>query len=114
MFYLFSEKYVHHPINAFHLMKRAVQYWPTIGLKNVSIPEKSDFIFGASFGLVSIQAYHDLEMFDMAKGIIKDPMQGRIWNACKNISSDELTIIASTAKKVWKYRIFSNIRPSVI
>ena len=57
-------------------MKRAVQYWPTVKPNKIDlmIPEKSDFIFGASFGLVSVQAYHELKMEEMVQGIIRDPM----------------------------------------
>ena len=80
-------------------MKRAVQWWPKF---NLIAPEKSDFIFGASYGIVSIQAYHDLEMMKMAKGIIQDPMTKKDWCSCKNLSSDELVIIATTAKRVIK------------
>ena len=69
-FFSYREDYILHPINAFHLMKRAVQWWPKF---NLTSPEKSDFIFGASYGLVSIQAYHELDMMKMSEGIIEDP-----------------------------------------
>ena len=60
-----SEHYILHPINAFHLMKRAIKWWPKF---NLTSPEKSDFIFGASYGLITIQAYHELDMMKMAQG----------------------------------------------
>ena len=46
-------------------MKRAVKWWPKF---NLTSPEKSDFIFGATYGLVTIQAYHELDMMKMAQG----------------------------------------------
>ena len=53
-------------------MKRAVTLWPKI-LKSypkieIKVPEKKDFIFGATFGLVIVQAYHQLNIFQMAQG----------------------------------------------
>ena len=81
-------------------MKRAVQWWPKF---NLTTPEKSDFIFGASYGMVSIQAYHELEMMKMAKGIIQDPMTKKNLYSCQNLTSEELIIIATTAKKVFIY-----------
>ena len=69
----FRDDYVYNPINSFHLMKRAVTLWPKI-IKvypkiEINIPEKKDFIFGASFGLVIVQAYHQLNIFQMAQGM---------------------------------------------
>ena len=100
----FRNDYVYNPINSFHLMKRAVLYWPKLHKNypelDFKIPEKKDFIFGASFGIVTIQAYHNLDMFQIAQGMIQDPMTKHIWTASKNMSSDELQIIAATAKKV--------------
>ena len=46
-------------------MKRAIKWWPKF---NLTSPEKSDFIFGASYGLITIQAYHELDMMKMAQG----------------------------------------------
>ena len=46
-------------------MKRAVKWWPKF---NLTSPEKSDFIFGATYGLVTIQAYHELDIMKMAQG----------------------------------------------
>ena len=46
-------------------MKRAIKWWPKF---NLTSPEKSDFIFGATYGLVTIQAYHELDMMKMAQG----------------------------------------------
>ena len=81
-------------------MKRAVQWWPNF---NLTSPEKSDFVFGASYGIVSIQAYHELTMMKMAKGIIQDPMTKKEWYSCQNLTSEELVMIATTAKKVFIY-----------
>ena len=103
----FRNEYVYHPINSFHLMKRAVIYWPKIKEKYPNVitymPEKRDFVFGASYGIISIQAYHNLDMFTLSQGIIKDPFTNYKWFASKNMSSEDLSIIASTAKKVHKY-----------
>ena len=85
-------------------MKRAVIYWPKIREKYPNVitymPEKRDFVFGASYGIISIQAYHNLDMFTISQGIIKDPLTNFKWFASKNMSSEDLSIIASTAKKV--------------
>ena len=123
----FRDDYVYNPINSFHLMKRAVTLWPKI-IKvypkiEINIPEKKDFIFGASFGLVIVQAYHQLNIFQMAQGMyffivflplffhlkkinlqgsIEDPVTKREWKSSKNMTSEELGIIAATAKKVNK------------
>ena len=106
-FLFFRNDYVYHPINSFHLMKRAVIYWPKIREKYPNVitymPEKRDFVFGASYGIISIQAYHNLDMFTLSQGIIKDPLTNYKWFASKNMSSEDLSIIASTAKKVATY-----------
>lgn len=100
--------YVLHPINAFHLMKRSVQKWPKLAkkypeiFKSIEIPEKRDFIFGAAFGMLSIWAFHDLNILDLAKGLIIDPKTKVKLKACKELSAEELQIIATTAKKVWR------------
>ena len=100
--------YVLHPINAFHLMKRSVQKWPKLSKKypkifqNIQIPEKRDFIFGAAFGMLSIWAFHDLNILDLAKGLIIDPKTRVKLKACKELSAEELQVIAITAKKVWR------------
>ena len=63
--------YVGHPINAFHLMKRTTVRWPELfdddaneisgdlfnAIEDVieQFPYKSDFDYGAAFGLLSIQ-----------------------------------------------------------
>ena len=87
-------------------MKRAVIYWPKIREKYPNVitymPEKRDFVFGASYGIISIQAYHNLDMFTLSQGIIKDPLTNYKWFASKNMSSEDLSIIASTAKKVFR------------
>ena len=36
----------------------------------------------------------------MAQGIIEDPMTKIEWHSCQNLTSEELVIIANTAKKV--------------
>ena len=91
------QKYVYHPINSFHLMKRASNFWPkikkhledfddvTISKQEIIFPEKSDFIQGASFGLVNLQIMHKLNMSEMIKG--KLPTRyfytaGATWNVC--------------------------------
>ena len=99
--------YVLHPINAFHLMKRSFQWWPKLikkfnSLKNIQVPEKMDFIFGASYGMLSIWAFHDLNILDLAKGQIIDPKSQKVLQACKELSVEEMSIIGLTAKKIWK------------
>jgi hypothetical protein len=60
-------EYVAHPINAYHLMKRTSTLWPTFfddvpndvynDVEDVveKFPFQSDFAYGATFGLLSIQ-----------------------------------------------------------
>ena len=36
----------------------------------------------------------------LAQGIIEDPMTKIEWQSCQNLTSEELVIIANTAKKV--------------
>ena len=84
----FFRDYVLHSINAFHLMKRAVQLWPKLNDPTLSTPDKKDFIFGASYGILSLQVYHDLSLFHLAKGIIEDPVTLRQWKSCKSLSSE--------------------------
>ena len=36
----------------------------------------------------------------LAQGIIEDPMTKIEWHSCQNLTSEELVIIANTAKKV--------------
>ena len=100
-------EYVLHPVNAFHLMKRSFQWWPKLikkfhSLKNIRVPEKMDFIFGASYGMLSIWAFHDLNILDLAKGQIIDPKSQKVLQACKELSPEEMSIIGLTAKKIWK------------
>ncbi len=75
------ETYVFHPINAFHLMKRASNFWPRLkkllqesnhdlvsGNNEIIFPEKTDFLKGASFGLVNLQIMHQLNTSEMIRG----------------------------------------------
>ena len=36
----------------------------------------------------------------LAQGIIEDPMTKIEWHSCQNLTSEELVVIANTAKKV--------------
>jgi hypothetical protein len=69
---------------------------------HASLPERSDFIFGASFGLVSLQVFHGLDMLQMAKGDIQEPQTGKVWTSRQSLTSEDLIIIANSAKKVKK------------
>ena len=80
------EKFITHPINAFYLMKRTAVWLPKVkemvvtakqpALSNISsvlseihLPEAQDFISGATFGLVDLQFYHNLNISNLAQGI---------------------------------------------
>ena len=103
-----NPEYVLHPINAFHLMKRSFQWWPKLlkkfpqKLKNIQVPEKIDFIFGASYGILSIWAFHDLNILDLAKGQIIDPKIKQVYQSCKELSPEDMIIVGHTAKEVWR------------
>ena len=87
-------------------MKRSITWWPKLKkkfpkiLSDIKVPEKTDFIFGAAYGMLSIWAFHDLNILDLAKGIIVDPKTKKVLKACKELTPEDLSVIAVTAKKV--------------
>ena len=46
-----------------------------------------------------VSASLTIDLF-LAQGIIEDPMTKIEWHSCQNLTSEELVIIANTAKKV--------------
>ena len=39
-------------------------------LSSFVLPDKTDFIFGASYGIVSLQEFHDFDVKKLARGLI--------------------------------------------
>ena len=81
-----GESYVFNPINAFHLMQRSSNFWPrvkkllndstesdvnSVSKEDIIFPEKSDFLHGASFGLVNLQIMHQLNTSEMIRGEVR-------------------------------------------
>jgi hypothetical protein len=39
-------------------------------LSSFVLPDKTDFIFGASYGIVSLQEYHDFDVKKLGRGLV--------------------------------------------
>ena len=106
---LFREKetsnYVHHPINAFHLIKRLVvldkyrselsEIIPHWNFNTKSINHDFQRAFHGMTDLVEIV---DLNPNDLAKGLIKH--DGKVFKARSGLSATDLIQIANEAKEV--------------
>ena len=78
------ETYVSHPINAFHLLKRTANQIPKLReaagelfndedgggfhAQFEDVEKKNDFLAGATFGLLNLQVYHNLNIEQLANG----------------------------------------------
>ena len=51
----------------------------------------------ASYGIVDVQEFYDLNTDDLAKGLVKDPDSGTEYMAARNLTLDELLFIAANA-----------------
>ena len=97
-----ANQYVFHPINAFHLILRTAKWLPKLFPDEGPIQymfEDSDKKIGqAAYGIVDLQEFHDLKMMDIIQGVLHDPPSGRIFKSYKNLSLDEVLLIADSAK----------------
>ena len=108
-------EYVSHPINAFHLMQRTTQLWPSVfenattkSLEEImeetvpQFPDEDDFLYGACVGLVNIELYYGSNgnsMLDLAMGKVFDPVEKKIYQAKHSLSSKDFYLIANAAKR---------------
>ena len=107
-----GERYVSHPVNAFSLMKRTSTYWPLIkaklgsdelfrgdiGLGQVTLPDKKDFIHGAAGGLVNAHLFHDLNLTEMIRGVVANPLTGTEFKALHDLAHEDVITVANAAK----------------
>lgn len=106
-----TNEYVYHPINAFHLIKRAYAWIPKFSkwlpnhiLQNYDILNLSKQYLRACHGLADIQEHFDLDPNDMAEGrIITNGRFNKIFAAYTSLDSEDLVNIANEAKNVHYY-----------
>ena len=99
-----SSTYVYHPINAFHLLKRLAHTLPKL---KKNIPK---MIFGYNYstlsndyvrtmhGIADLHEFHNLNILQIAKGIIKDEVSGKFYISKSGLNSSDLLQIAKEAK----------------
>ena len=105
-----TSEYVHHPINAFHLLKRSSKFIPKL---KKWLPKKlysfydiktlSEQYIRACQGLADIQEFHDTDPMDIANGIIKNTENGLNYQANSKLNSMDLVNIAKEAKDIFYY-----------
>ena len=105
-------EYVHHPINAFHLLQRTTTWIPKLKKLiptlefHFNIPSASDAKFGASNGIADLQEYHNISTLDLVKkGQITNYMTGETYLARSSLTSNEALQIATAARQA---RYFDN------
>ena len=101
-----SSTYVYHPINAFHLLKRLAHTLPKL---KIIIP-KTIFDYNYStlsndyvrtmHGMADLHEFHNLNILQIAKGIIKDEVSGKSYISKSRLNSSDLFQIAKEAKTV--------------
>ena len=101
-----SSTYIYHPINVFHLLKRSAHTLPK--LKKI-IPKAifpynystlSDDYIRTLHGIADLHEFHNLNILQIAKGVIKDEISGKIYISKSGLSSSDLLQIAKEAKNV--------------
>ena len=101
-----TSDYVHHPINAFHLLKRTAKWMPNIKLKmrnlqfNYNLQLLAADYLRAHYGLAEIHEHYDLDTIEIANGEIKNARSGKIYKSNSPLDSSDLLQIANEAKKV--------------
>ena len=106
-------EYASHPINAFHLLKRTSKLWPEMyenitseSLENLfeehiaHFPEEDDYKYGACVGMVNIELYYSLSgttFLEIAKGRVRNPSNGKIYQARHTLTSNDFILIADAA-----------------
>ena len=113
-----DEDHVYHPINAFHLLKRTCMASQGI-LKSVAkhigdeaakaasdillAPDMNDFKLGATLGIINVQHHHDLDIKDVLKGQLFDPVTGKVYRSAQNLSSSDAMQIMRSASQILLY-----------
>ena len=94
------ENYVYHPINAFHMLKRCAAWLPVL-LPQDDIIKK---VFShhhetalSAYGILDLQEYHNLNIDDVANGLIIDAMTGEKYQSKTNLTLEEILSIANAA-----------------
>ncbi len=84
-------------------MKKYSRDFEKFGLKNASdIPSEDELNFGAGYGLINLQSYHDLDPLVLSRGQIQNPLDGKVYQSRAGLGPNELLTISETAKKVSK------------
>ena len=96
-----AEESIFHPINAFHFLKRTSEWLPKFFPNDSILPilfkNKTSTVLQASYGIIDVQEFYDLNTDDLAQGLIKDPGSGTEYMAARNLTVNELLFIAATA-----------------
>ena len=97
-----AESYVFNPINAFHMLKRNVEWLPKLlpnnSFYNQLFLNTRSTLQEATFGIVDVQEFYDLNIDDLINGTIKDANSGLSHHSEKKLSFQEVLMIAETAK----------------
>ena len=96
-----AESYVFNPINAFHMLKRNSEWLPKL-LPNNSLyiqlfSNTTLTLQEAAFGIVDVQEFYDLNIYDIINGRLKDTNSGLCHHSEKKLSFQEVLFIAEAA-----------------
>ena len=126
-----SLEYTSHPINSYHLLKRTTKLWPILyenitsqALEDIfeerlkEFPELDDYNYGACVGLVNIELYYSQSgstFRELAKGRVKNPINGKIHQARHGLTSEDFNNIAEAARRgtlpVFLYGLIVRLTP---
>lgn len=102
-----SDTYVYHPINSFHLLKRSSSWIPRLKkwlpkkiLKKYDLTLLSSEYVRACCSLANIQEYHDIDVNEMAEGMIINMQNGRKFWSKSELTSSDLYNIGKEARKL--------------
>ena len=101
-----SSEYVHHPINVFHMLKRLSHIPPKLQkiipktIFNYNYTTLLNDYVRALHGLADLHEYNDVNILQIAKGIIKDETTGKVYSSKSGLNSSDLLKVAQEAKNV--------------
>ena len=94
------KNYVYHPIDAFHMLKRCAAWLPKLlpqdEIINKVFSHPREIMLGV-YGILDVQEYHNLNIDDVANGLIIDSMTGEKYWSKKNLTFQEIVSIANAA-----------------
>ena len=99
-----SLQYIHHPINAFHMLKRIAQWMPKIVSLIPTIKFEYDLLSmeeeyqRASLGLADLHHYYNISIEELSEGKIKNSKNDRVYLSKSGLNTFELMQIAQEAK----------------